>query len=287
MALLTKQLQFTLNNLDPEENFTEKANEKWSSLVSDDYVQSEISQSADQIIMKVSKEYVTNGTMESMIGQKADEILLQVSETYETQEDAYDFKTSIQLTVNGISSTVSKKVGKDEIITMINQSAEAVTIQANKINLNGITFANQIRVQTDGTNNSCIIKPGRIELGLETSTGNTQSLTVDGTNGIKMRGMTSGEYANTYTQITDKSIMIKNDSTLEYAKMTDGIMLFKKEGVKNYVQIGFGGIELVQKTNYPYHEITITEQGLFVKRKKNASSAWEYVDSFVDAYVEG
>lgn len=287
MALLTKQLQFTLNNLEPEENFTEEANKAWSSFVTDDYVHSEISQTADEILLKVSKEYVTNGTMEAVISQTSQNILLQVSETYETQDDAYEFRSSIRLTVDGISSTVSKKVGKDEIISSINQSAEAVTISASKINLNGITFANQIRVRTDDTDNVCVIKPGRLELGLETAAGDTKNLTVDGTNGIKLRGMLGGAYNKTYTQITDKEILIKNDASLAYSKITDGAIRIGTTGSKTYVNITPGGLQFVQKDQYPYHSITIFDQGVTIMKKENASKAWETVDFIGDVYVEG
>ena len=43
----------------------------------------------------------------------------------------------LQITADGITSEVSKKVGNDEIISRINQSAEAVTINANKVNIEG------------------------------------------------------------------------------------------------------------------------------------------------------
>lgn len=44
--------------------------------------------------------------------------------------------------VNGITTEVKKKVGEDEIISKINQSAEQVTINANKIKLEGYTTIN-------------------------------------------------------------------------------------------------------------------------------------------------
>ena len=44
-------------------------------------------------------------------------------------------KSEIKQTTDNITSTVSKKVGNDEIISKINQSSEAVTIDANKISL--------------------------------------------------------------------------------------------------------------------------------------------------------
>lgn len=61
---------------------------------------------------------------------------------------------NVQITtdeVKGLTVEVSKKVGNNEIISRINQSAEAVTIDANKININGTISANgNFKVDTDG-----------------------------------------------------------------------------------------------------------------------------------------
>lgn len=62
-----------------------------------------------------------------------------------------EFKTSVDTTINDISSTVSKKVGKDEIISQINQSAEAVKIKAGKISLEGtVTMNGNVKITEDG-----------------------------------------------------------------------------------------------------------------------------------------
>mgnify|MGYP002525377430 CR=1 FL=1 len=44
--------------------------------------------------------------------------------------------------VEGLTVEVSKKVGDDEIISKINQSPESITLDANKININGVVSAN-------------------------------------------------------------------------------------------------------------------------------------------------
>lgn len=49
----------------------------------------------------------------------------------------YYTKSEIDVTVSGINSTVSTKVGEDEVISSINQSSESVSINASKINLTG------------------------------------------------------------------------------------------------------------------------------------------------------
>ena len=58
----------------------------------------------------------------------------------------------IKVKADAIESTVSKKVGSNEIISKINQSAEKVTISASKINFNGIVTANsRFKILTDGS----------------------------------------------------------------------------------------------------------------------------------------
>ena len=52
-----------------------------------------------------------------------------------------DYRSTITQTANQINSTVSQKVGKTEIASTINQTAQTVLIQANKINLSGYVTA--------------------------------------------------------------------------------------------------------------------------------------------------
>lgn len=63
-----------------------------------------------------------------------------------------ELSSSITQTAEEINLEVSKKVNDDEIISKINQSAEQITINANKINLNGsVTANNNFKILTDGS----------------------------------------------------------------------------------------------------------------------------------------
>ena len=55
----------------------------------------------------------------------------------------------LQITADGITSEVSRKVGNDEVISRINQSAEAVKIQADKVNIEGATIFSSGRLSTN------------------------------------------------------------------------------------------------------------------------------------------
>ena len=101
-------------------------------------MKSEIEQTAQGIDLTVNKkleDYSTTQEMQAQIQLKVDSITSSVSKQYATKGELNTAKSEIKQTTDSITSTVSKKVGNDEIISKINQSSEAVTINANKINL--------------------------------------------------------------------------------------------------------------------------------------------------------
>ena len=85
-------------------------------------------------------QFTTQIQTQSKIEQASNQIMLEVSEQYETQNDANENYSRLTQTAQEISTEVSKKVGNNEVISKINQSAEAVTINANKISLAGKTI---------------------------------------------------------------------------------------------------------------------------------------------------
>ena len=71
---------------------------------------------------------------------------------YVTVENVAGDVSQLKLTVDGVSSTVMSKVGEDEIISKINQSAEEVSISASKLTLEGIVTANNnFKILADGS----------------------------------------------------------------------------------------------------------------------------------------
>lgn len=106
-----------------------------------------IEEKADGIELNVNKKlesYSTTEEMNSTIEMKADSITNTVSSTYATKDELSTTKSEIKQTTDSISSIVSKKVGNDEVIATINQSAEAVGINANKVNLTANDILNLI-----------------------------------------------------------------------------------------------------------------------------------------------
>lgn len=101
---------------------------------------SAIEQTAQGIDLTVNKkleDYSTTQEMQAQIQLKVDGITSTVSKEYATKGELNTAKSEIKQTTDSISSTVSKKVGNDEIISKINQSAEKITISADKIDIDG------------------------------------------------------------------------------------------------------------------------------------------------------
>ena len=99
---------------------------------------SAITQTAQSIELSVNQKltgYATTQEMNSAIQQTAQSITSSVSANYATKDNLEDEVTELNSTItqtaSSINSTVSQKVGKNEVISSINQSAEAVQINAN------------------------------------------------------------------------------------------------------------------------------------------------------------
>lgn len=135
-----------------------------------DAAQSAAVKAANVNTEELLKSYPTVTAMESAIKQNADSITASVSKTYATKEGLSDASTKIsnletwksqaelKITDSAIVSTVtsstswSKKADKASLISQINQSAESISINASKINLNGVVTANSyFCILTDGS----------------------------------------------------------------------------------------------------------------------------------------
>ena len=102
------------------------------------------------------KNYYTKSEVETSIKNTKDSVLLSAKETAEQYVDGklknYSTSAQIKVKTDSIETEVRKKVGKSEIVSAINQSAEKIKIAANKIALEGIvTVNNRFKVLSDGS----------------------------------------------------------------------------------------------------------------------------------------
>lgn len=80
---------------------------------------------------------------QTQITQLDSSITLQATTITNLSGKVEEYHSELVVADTGIRTEVATKVGKDTIISTINQSAESVTIDASKINLNGfVTFTN-------------------------------------------------------------------------------------------------------------------------------------------------
>lgn len=98
------------------------------------------------------KDYSTTTEMNTRINATAEGISAEVTRKLQSYSTTEQMNSAIRQTADIINTEVSKKVNGDEIISKINQSAENVSIEANKINLNGAVTANQnFKIGSDGS----------------------------------------------------------------------------------------------------------------------------------------
>lgn len=98
------------------------------------------------------KDYSTTTEMNTRINATAEGISAEVTKKLQSYSTTEQMNSAIKQTADSINTEVSKKVNGDEIISKINQSAENVSIEANKINLNGAVTANQnFKIGLDGS----------------------------------------------------------------------------------------------------------------------------------------
>lgn len=88
-----------------------------------------------------TSQFYTKVETDSHINQKASEIELGVSQTLTNYSTTTEMNSAINVKANEINSVVSTKVGSNEIISKINQTAESITINANKVNISGVISA--------------------------------------------------------------------------------------------------------------------------------------------------
>ena len=115
-------------------------------------VESHITAAKDEISLGVSQVYETKKTVSEKVAAAEKNANAATDEKLTEYSTTTEMNAAIKVKADAIKSTVSKKVGSNEIISKINQSAESVSINASKISLNGAVTANSnFKINTDGS----------------------------------------------------------------------------------------------------------------------------------------
>ena len=147
-----------------------------------------------------TSQFATKAELTSTINQTATEITTNVSETYETKQNAQTNYSQINQTATNLSTVVGTKVGKNEVISEINQSSEAVTINANRISLNGKTINLTSDNTTITSNNFNVDKYGNMTCANANITGGQVNVTAGEQDAIiKITKTNEGTYYSAYT----------------------------------------------------------------------------------------
>lgn len=166
---------------------------------------------------------------QTQITQLDSSITLQASTITNLSGKVEEYYSELTVADTGIRTEVAKKVGADTIISTINQSAESVTIDASKINLNGfVTFTN-LAAYGDHT----------IALGDGSNTLTIDGSTITGTNlsgwiGYKLRPSSLDIYS-----FTSNNDLVGRLSATKSSKMGNsdvGVALFADYG--DWITIG-------------------------------------------------
>lgn len=149
--------------------------------------------------------------------------------------DLFDIEQSAQLSIDadGIRTEVSKKVDNDKVISSINQSAEAITINAEKVNLAGYATFSSLASPGNTTIDGRNIKTGFIEsIQIKSAhiTGQTQAyfetgsiLSSDGeANFKKFYGMPGGSFnvesEATFGSVVNAARFVSNGNYVPFSK---------------------------------------------------------------------
>jgi len=110
----------------------------------------EIERIVDYIILYRKQQTDIDQTADKIALIASDEQLRQYGKNNTVVKDLANLK----ITAGEISSTVSKKVGDDEVITKIRQSPESVKIQASKVDIEGAAIFTSGRLSKNSLNNA-------------------------------------------------------------------------------------------------------------------------------------
>ena len=104
---------------------------------------STITQTAQEIETNVNKKlenYSTTEEMNSTIEQTAESIQSNVNKKLEDYSTTEEMNSTITQTAETINTEVSKKAGKNEVCSIVSQSADAINIKANRISIESTNF---------------------------------------------------------------------------------------------------------------------------------------------------
>ena len=105
------------------------------------------------VLNAYTAQYATKVELNSAITQTVENINLSVNQRLSYYSTTSEMNAAINIKADEINSVVATKVGNEEIISRINQTSEAITIDASKVNIGGVITAinNNTTTTIDGS----------------------------------------------------------------------------------------------------------------------------------------
>ena len=129
-----------------------------------------------------TEQFYTKSETNSLINQTSSSINLSVDQKLSNYSTTTEMNSAITLKANEINSVVATKVGNNEVISKINQSSEQVSINANKVNLQGYVTVTDLATSGSTEINGDNITTGAIES--NNYVPNTSGTKIDLSNGV-------------------------------------------------------------------------------------------------------
>lgn len=129
-----------------------------------------------------TEQFYTKSETNSLINQTSSSINLSVDQKLSNYSTTTEMNSAITLKANEINSVVATKVGNNEVISKINQSSEQVSINANKVNLQGYVTVTDLATSGSTEINGDNITTGAIES--NNYVPNTSGTRIDLSNGV-------------------------------------------------------------------------------------------------------
>lgn len=218
--------------------------------------------------------YWTSDETSTKLDETLDSANTSTDEKLEDYWTIEETTTKLSVTKEEINTEVSKKVGKSEVISAINQSAEAISIKANKISLEGVVTANSnFKILEDG---SMVATNGSFSGNITGSTINLSGgdyyskLTSDG---LEVKTQDTG---NGYALVTVNKYGFNVDDTNYHDDIysNGGQISLDPNGIK------FNGLNAKNKyTGYNFGRTTLTQAGMVIINDGNSSTLREGVKS--------
>ena len=218
-------------------------------------------------------QFYTKSETHTLIDQTASDITLSVDQKLTNYSTTSEMNSAINIKAGEISSVVSTKVGKDEVISRINQSSESVTIDANKLSLNGKTInltSDNIAINSTNFN---VDKNGNVIANSLTSNNATitgGSLRVQDHGVSIYEGVIRAEGGNYLGTLYSNGVTIRPTNSPPDQVSTNCIFMYLYENEPRFEMIGTS-VQTLAITNKSFNYISYKGKGFYCDSDGNLS----------------